>query len=477
MRIGHALLSVLLAASLAACGGGGGGGNTSSSGGNTGGGGTGGGGGGDGCSLSERQQFVLDAATEWYLFPSLLDTGVNPNSHATVQSYIDALVAPARDANRDKGFSFITSIAEENALLAGSSAGFGLRYGYDTVNDRVFVLDAYEDAPGFGAGMDRGTELLAIGTSSSTLQSVSTLMASGGPQAVVDALGPSDIGITRVIQFRTVAGVSTEVSLSKVEFTLDPISDRFGIQIIDDGGKKVGYLFLRTFIVRSASDQLRDAFAAFKAQGVTELIIDLRYNGGGLVSVAEVMGDLMGASNVGDVFSETVFRASKSSNDVTELFESEADAITPTKIAFVGSFGSASASELVMNSMIPYLSGNTALIGANTFGKPVGQSAFDLPACDDRLRLVTFQTNNADGGGEYYTGMASVMPNTCRSADDISLQFGDPASPSVLTALDFLAGRSCTAISGTRTLQGASRIVPLQPDRPNAAQHELPGLF
>src|SRR3546814_3708052 len=121
------------------------------------------------------------------------------------------------------------------------------------------------------------------------------------------------------------------------------------------------------------------------------------------------MGDLMGAGNVGQVFSFTKLRASKSSQNTTQVFATEANAIAPTKIAFIGREGTASASELVANSMIPYLGANMALVGTNTFGKPVGQFAFDLAACDDRLRLVAFKTENADDKGEYFTGLASVF--------------------------------------------------------------------
>src|SRR3546814_16373555 len=78
--------------------------------------------------------------------------------------------------------------------------------------------------------------------------------------------------------------------------------------------------------------------------------------------------------------------------------------------------------------MIPYLGTNMALVGTNTFGKPVGQFAFDLAACDDRLRLVAFKTENADHQGEYFTGLASVFPNTCRAHDDIFVQLGEPRS-------------------------------------------------
>ena len=433
------------------------------------------------CAISEQINFADAVLDEWYLFPNLLDNSVNPAAFNDVQAFLDARVAPARAQSRDKGFTFATSIAEENALInSGSSAGFGIRLAYDTVNNRVFLVEAFENGNGFAAGMDRGTELLAIGTSAANLETVNSLMASGGPQAVIDALGPSNSGVTRVIRFAQLGGTVIETSVTKSDFSLDPISDRYGTLILNDGGKRVGYLNLRTFIVADAADQLRAAFGEFAREGVTELIIDLRYNGGGLVSVADTMGDLMGLGLVGQVWSETVLRASKSSENSTELFQNEVNAIQPTKIAVIGTLSTASASELVTNSMIPYVGNGRALIGSDTSGKPVGQFGFDLPDCDLRIRAVTFQTLNADGNGEYFTGLASVMPNTCRANDDIFTPFGDPTEASIATALDFLAGRSCAApITGGagRTAQSVGGREILQPERPNAAQYEIPGLY
>lgn len=477
MKIGRSTLSATLAFALVACGGGGSSTPPPTQGGatptptpptST-------------CSIANQISFADDVLNEWYLFPNLLDNTVNQDSFSDVQSFLDARVAPARAQSRDKGFTFATSIAEENALInSGSSAGFGIRLAYDTVNNRVFLLEAFENANGFAAGMDRGTELLAIGTSAANLQTVSSLMASGGPQAVIDALGPSNAGVSRVIRFAQLGGNVIEATVTKSDFALDPISDRYGTLILDDGGKKVGYLNLRTFIVSDAAAQLRTAFGEFAREGVTELIIDLRYNGGGLVSVADTMGDLMGLGNVGRVWSETVLRASKSSENSTESFENEVNAIQPTKIAIIGTRSTASASELVTNSMIPYVGNGMALIGSNTSGKPVGQFGFDLADCDLRIRAVTFQTLNADGNGEYFTGLASVMPNTCRADDDIFTPFGDPTEASIATALDFLAGQSCAApITGGagQTAQSVGGREVLQPARPNAAQYEIPGLY
>ena len=484
MHLARTALSTVLALALASCGGGGSsppptsGGPTptptpSSS----------------ACGLRAQQDFADGVLNEWYLFPSLLATA-NPASFSDLQSYLDARVAPARAQNRDRFFTFATSIAEENALInSGASAGFGIRLFYDTAANRVFVTEAFEGANGLAAGLDRGAEITAIGTSSTTLQSVSSLMASGGPQAVVNALGPSTAGTSRVLRFIQPGGATIERSITKTDFSLDPLSDRYGALVLDDGGKKVGYINLRTFIISDASNQLRTAFGQFAAQGVTELIIDLRYNGGGLVDVADIMGDLMGKGRTGQVWSRTVLRASKSAENETRLFRNEASAIAPTRIAFITTNASASASELVTNSMIPYLGTNMALVGSNTFGKPVGQFGFDLPSCDLRVRAIAFQTVNANDQGEYFTGLASVVPNTCRAGDDITRPLGDPREASIAAALDFLAGRTCTAISGGVDADGANAAQrarigldlperqPLTPARPGAGDLEIPGLF
>ena len=431
------------------------------------------------CSLRSQQDSVSALLDEWYLFPNLL-ASVNPDSFTTLQSFVDARVAPARAQNRDRFFTGVTSIAQENALIqSGASAGFGVRLGFDASQGRLFVVEGYEGTPGFEAGLDRGTEILAIGTAPGNLQLVSNLFAQGGSAAVSNALGPNDPGVTRVLQFRPRGGAVTERSVTKATFSLDPVSDRYGVRILNDGGTRVGYLNLRTFIVEDAQRQMREAFGQFRTEGITRVVIDLRYNGGGLVSGADVLGDLLLAGRTGQVWSRNVWRPEKNAQNRTRNIGSEANAINPTRIAFITTGASASASELVINSLLPYVGNNIALIGSNTFGKPVGQAAFDLASCDLRVRPVTFQTVNANNQGEYFTGLAGVMPNTCRANDDIGFALGDPAEASLRTALDFVAGRSCTPIAnanGTMWTMRNERDM-LQSRNPNAAQIEMPGLF
>jgi hypothetical protein len=274
------------------------------------------------------------------------------------------------------------------------------------------------------------------------------------------------------------------VSISKTDYTLTPVSNRYGAKILEDDGRKIGYLNLRTFI-STADPQLRQAFGQFKAQGVTQLIVDFRYNGGGLVSIAELMGDLMGANrSTSEVFSITAFRASKSQFNETRRFMPKAESIAPMRVAFIGTGGTASASELVINSFVPYLGNNMALVGTNTFGKPVGQIGLDRAACDDRLRVVAFATQNANQQGDYFQGLAKTVSQTCLAGDDLTKPLGDPGEASVARALDFLAGRSCTKITGdgakTQSIDkvgGEARLDLLSPAQPSTVQREVPGSF
>ena len=438
-----------------------------------------------GCSLRERQDWAAAQLREWYLFYETLPATLDPTPYTSVDTYIDALTATARGQRRDRYFTYLTSIAAENAYYAsGETAGFGFRLGTNSAARRVFIAESFEGTPALAAGIDRGTEILAIGTTTANLRTVSDIIASEGTAGVTNALGANTVGTTRLLRVRSTAGVTSDVSLAKADFNLDPVSSRYGYKILDDAGKKVGYVNLRTFI-STADAGLRNAFAQLKAAGVTEVIVDLRYNGGGLVSVADTFSRLLGGNrSTSDVLSYTTFRPEKSAENSTAYFAPQPQSIAPTKIAFIGTGGTASASELVINAMIPYFGTNVALVGTNTYGKPVGQIALDRPACDDRLRVVAFATQNRDRSAAYFDGLATVVPRTCAAADDISYPLGDAREASVAAALNFLGGRSCTSIAAATATASAARgslglgtNQLLTPDRPDTVQREVPGTF
>jgi C-terminal processing protease CtpA/Prc len=444
-----------------------------------------------GCSLRERQDWAAAQLREWYLFPETLPASLDPTPYASVGDYVDALTATARGQRRDRYFTYLTSIAAEDAYYtSGSSAGFGFRLALDSTGQRLFITEAFEGAPALTAGVDRGAEILAIGTTSATLRTVSSIVTAEGSAGLTTALGPDTAGTARVLRVSDAAGTRT-VTLAKTDFALTPVSSRYGAQILNDDGRQVGYVNLRTFI-DPAKAPLRAAFARFRAAGITNIIIDLRYNGGGLVSVAELVGDLMAANrSTSEVFSYTTFRPEKSVENDIKTFAPQPESVAPTRVAFIGTGGTASASELVINAFIPYLHANAGLIGGNTYGKPVGQIALNKPACDDRLRVIAFATQNAARAGDYYDGLATKVEASCRANDDIGYPMGDPREASTRAALDFLAGRSCTRIGATAT-SAANREASidrtvaapadaprelLTPERPTTPQREVPGLY
>jgi hypothetical protein len=297
---------------------------------------------------------------------------------------------------------------------------------------------------------------------------------------VSNALGPSTPGTARTLQISDAAGVRT-VTITKTDYSLDPVSTRYGAKVIDDGGRKVGYVNLRTFI-STADPALRAAFATFRAQGITEIVVDFRYNGGGSIDIAELMSDLLGGGrSSSDVVDYIAFRPEKAAENTTRFFMTQPQSIAATKIAFIGTGATASASELVINAFVPYLHSRVALIGTNTYGKPVGQIGLDRAQCDDRLRVIALSVQNAARQGAYFEGLAKTVEASCQAADDLTRQMGDPQEASTRQALDFLAGKTCTPISAntTATLSatGTGRRLLLSPARPTTAQREVPGLF
>jgi C-terminal processing protease CtpA/Prc len=437
-----------------------------------------------GCSLRDRQDWAAAQLREWYLFPETLPATLNPAPYATVSDYIDALTATARAQRKDRYFTYLTSIASEDSFYAsGASAGFGFRLSYDTNARRLFVAESFEGTSAAGVGIDRGTEILAIGTSTSDLRTVDAILAAEGTAGVTNALGPNTAGTSRVFRVTDAAGTRV-VTVAKSDYALTPVSSRYGAQILTDGGQQIGYINLRTFIT-TANPALRTAFARFRAAGVTRVIVDVRYNGGGLISVAELMANLLGgARSTSDVIDYTSFRPEKAANNVTAFFAPQPESIAPVKIAFIGTAQTASASELVVAQAIPYFHSNAALIGTNTYGKPVGQIALDRAQCDDRLRVIALSIQNSARQGAYYDGLSSIMEASCQAGDDLTHPMGDPQEASTRAALDYLAGKSCTPILGSAGTQGtlslrttATPWALLTPERPDTTQREVPGSF
>jgi C-terminal processing protease CtpA/Prc len=428
------------------------------------------------CSETARKQFTLDVALDWYLFPELLPQAVNLADFEDAEQLLDHLTATAREQRKDRFFSYLTTRSEEQALLGdGQFVGFGFRTRTDEGN-RPFVTEVFESGPAAESGLRRGDEIVAV-DSGSGFVAIGELLADGS--TITDALGPAEAGIRRGLRLLN-AGVSREVSMAKRTVAIDPVPDGYGVRILPFAGTTgVGYVNLRTYI-STADAQLRQAFNQFRTRGIDYFIVDLRYNGGGLVSTAEVLNDLLGdARRSSDVQFALVHNAARSSQNRTRFFNPESQSVRPVRIAFLTTGATASASEININSMAPWV--EVAIVGEDTLGKPVGQLAFDLPNCEDRLRLVTFRSINALSQGDYYDGLASTLRYACAATDTLDQPPGDATEGLTAAALEWLRTGACPAVMVDTTARSkpsgaAPTDRPALPRQPSPAQLWMPGV-
>ena len=223
--------------------------------------------------------------------------------------------------------------------------------------------------------------------------------------------------------------------ISKAVVTIDPLPQW---RLIDrgEGVAPVGYMQLDSFI--STADPVFDTvFADFKAAGVNDVIIDMRYNGGGLLSTAYLLGDYLGgliADNL--VFSRTEFNVDRAAaNNGTEFFERQGNSVSLSQFVVIATRSTASASELVTNGMLPYA--DTAIVGDRTSGKPVGQIGLEF--CEKIKRPKSFRYTNADGATDFFDG----LPVDCAAPDDLNTAIGGDDDPNVIAALSYLNTGAC----------------------------------
>ena len=390
------------------------------------------------CGVESEKDFVLQTARDWYRwYDEMAD--VDPDDFATARELLAALTAPLAEDFRDPGFSYLTTVAEDEASLGtGAYVGFGFRFAIDEAG-RYLVSDVFESGAAFRAGFVRGAEILAVdrGNGYEAMRDLDDQQVSFD-----DIFGPPQPGLERGFRL-LIDGETIDVVAAKNELDIPPIAD--APRLIERAGlSPVAYLHLRGF-TRSAAAALDQVFTDLLDQDVTDFIVDLRYNGGGRVDVADRLLDLLGGRIApGEVSLVVSHNDKRRDEDVQRSFEALAASALPLRVAFITSEATASASELVINSLAPEV--DVVLIGADTLGKAVGQYAFDQRGCDTRLRLVAFETLNGEGLGGYYTGLADTGRFTlCAASDDYREAFGDAGEALVGAALAWLNDGICAA--------------------------------
>lgn len=406
------------------------------------------------CSTLGQVQTVRSTLRDWYLWYQQLPDP-DPAGFSSPEQYLEAV----RYRPLDTTFSYIALKAESDAFFSESQfIGFGFRTTLLATDD-LRVADVFADSPAARAGIDRGTRFLSING-----RGIADLVGSGQINTI---FGPSQVGVQVSVRFRDRSGAEHEATLTKAVVTIPTVAVE---EVYRTGGRTVGYLLFENFVTPS-TNALNASFGRFKDAGVDELVLDLRYNGGGLVSVAQHLGGLIGGQGTsGQVFVSFVHNDKQSARNSTVTFANPPNALGLSRLVVIATRSSASASELVINALRPFIP--VTVVGERTYGKPVGQYGFDF--CDKTLFPVAFATKNARNEGDYFGG----IPADCPAADDIARGFGDTDEGSLSVALGYLRTGRCDAAAAARARAQALRRPPpeLQPHRGDGWR-ELVGAF
>lgn len=367
------------------------------------------------------------------------DVRGHTRQYNSADAVLEALKGYARDESGDPydRFSFLDRWGTVNAEIQQGVAGsFGLDIRYHSETD-LYVKKVDVGSPAYQRGIRRGWHILKInGASDLSLSS----MEKDNFAFLFGALDADRINMV----FRKPGGEEVAVDMQRDHYQLQPVVNQ---RIYSLDNKKVGYFMFDTFVSTLDSrnnptyvkDQLDRLMAQFEAEGVEELIVDLRYNGGGAVVTAEYLSNLLVPKAVGNGLMYTNKVNSGLERfllkygvrmDFSDVHFNKTNQLDLDRIYFLVTEGTASASELLINNLTPHV--DVKLIGEHaTYGKPVGFFNWDILGVD--LYAVSFQTFNSKGFGDYFSG----LPVDKLVFDDLTGDFGDAQEDMISEALYF----------------------------------------
>ena len=408
-------------------------------------------------TLLDELTWVRSWIDETYLWYREVPATYQPQSFATPISYFDVLKTTAMTASgkpKDQ-FHFTLPTAEWEAAQNGIELGYGMLLAVTrTTPPRKAVITIVEPgSPAALAGLQRGDELQTIDgvdfVHASDTASVTIINAGLFPKAQ----GTHTLGLSR-------NGAPMSVSLTAVDVSTSAVQNE---RIIDTPTGKVGYLTFNTHN-NVAERQLVETMRRFQAAGISDLVLDVRYNGGGYLDVASELAYMIAGPQVtaGKTFEQVLFN-DKTRPQAPVPFHAQSQgfpapnplakgAPLPSlglrRVTLLTTGNTCSASEAIINGLRG-VDVEVNLIGGTTCGKPYG--FYPAPNCGTTYFAVQFQGVNAKGFGDFADGMAP----TCDVTDDYQHQLGDPSEGMLAAALRYRSSGSCTPATGATRLLGS----------------------
>lgn len=383
------------------------------------------------CEVENVNNWVYESMQDYYLFYQQVDRNVNTANYASPEELIrDLRVAP------NDTFSYV---ADETAYSAffneGETFGFGWNFARSPDNSLYFSL-IEPNSPLATAGVQRGDELVAI--NGITIPAFDQL--SSSERRVI--IGAADEVTTLDLSIDREGTPQRQVSVTSETYALQTV---LNTDIIERNGVKVGYLHFYQFI-NTSSQELQQAFATFQAADISELVIDLRFNGGGRIFVAnEMASHMVGSSNANKVFTTFSYNDKYRDQNASLYFENMQSTLALDRVFVLQSSNTCSASELVINSLRPFM--EVITVGSTSCGKPYATSP--NIACGKVINALEIELLNADGAGGYFGGIAA----DCPAIEDVRQPLGEPSEPLLAAALNYVDTGSCNLLAQRARVQ------------------------
>jgi carboxyl-terminal processing protease len=399
------------------------------------------------CPVADQRASLRSFLDDQYFWYANLAA---PNESATsMDAYFQSMLYRPTDH-----YSFTQpSVAFNQIFTDGRRIGYGYTTVWaDAAHTVMRVRNVEPRSPVALAGLARGDIIVSIDGF--------TPQAIAGGQA-----GPvTQAGIERTFVVRNAAGVQRVLRVQSADYPLTPVVDVTTFDAMRDGVPvKVGYLAYTQFVQYSSFD-LYNAFVQFAAAGAGELILDLRYNGGGSVAVSRDLASMIGGDRTGNLlYAYLRFNDKNRGMNTSVAFNNSVPGGTAfpmpsgmPRLIVIGSGSTASASELIINGLRPFMP--VVLVGETTYGKPYGFIPRDN--CGTIYNAVQFTTVNSLNQGNYDTG----FPPDCAVADDLDHQLGDPAEARIGAALGYIETGRCPAAPQAATTGAPIKASPIYGD-------------
>jgi len=437
----------------------------------------------EGNTLAENHWLRSWSNNTYLWYDEITDN--NPANFSTTEDFFDQLKTEQTSNTgqpKDKFHFTYPSDEWQQLTQSGISAGYGADWAILERSPPRKILVAYTEpnTPATDADLPRGAEILEI-------DGVDAV--NDGDQASVDiinaALFPSDLGESHEFVIREVGQTATRtITMISQEITSSPVQN---VTTVDTQTGKVGYMLFNSHIA-TAEEQLINAVNQLSNENIDDLVLDLRYNGGGLLAIASQLAYMIAGSNntSGQTFDRLVFNNKHTvTNPVT------GNALSPTpfystslgfsvsqgqplptlnldRVFILSTDGTCSASEAIINGLRG-VDIEVILIGDTTCGKPYG--FYPTDNCGTTYFTVQFRGENAKGFGDYSDGFSPAntqgtvgeVVTGCSVGDDFQHLLGDVNEGQFKAALDYRITGSCPIVAAK-----TSNITSEKPDQRSA---------